>query len=207
MRTESSGIIRNWGAVKESLRKGAEGYLNPSKETEEGKVAKSAAAGLVHSKAGKNRASNILIELSAPELSEIKLLALLLAIYSPQQSFWDGFINGPSSWLASCVAHQLVSGDYCYGTMWVSENSLNSEAFSEQALGRSIRHGVTTVTADGMGYASYDKTRAVRFLVNAVHDALDKDTQRSLDKDVKKLSSDLLREPRREEQEMRVVRP
>ena len=170
--------IKDFAKLRASIEAGAEDYLfaldskNKSSEAMQARQLKSTLS--YHSQDGVSRAEKVieaLYELHEEDKQHDKLIALLLAIFSPKLSDRSRSLS-PSEWLAACIANRLIQSDRSEiqaGLSCHKRGKTYSPVFSKSLVSLSeISRGecFKCEAADVNLIYYYDTTKAARFIVS-----------------------------------------
>lgn len=193
-------LIANWDNLAAAIKKGAKQYSDARNYTaDEATTGLAAFAGLVHGDEGRRRAK-ALQELQIPSTDHLKLFALLYAVFAPNVKFYES----RSSWLAMCIAEELIKGNfqrttvYGLGNEQIPEgNTLTSDIFSKNVLEvtTSDPAALNVLATDSFSNTTYIKPAGVRsFLIHARKNLSDAE-RNTFDSQVAFFKKELVKKP------------
>lgn len=189
-------LVADWQGLENAVKAGAKTYLDPNVTAE---------AGLVHGEAGKNRAQNVLQMLEGHP-DHVQLIALMLAVYDPKLRIFARLRNGPSSWLATCIASRLIMGNYYHDSHGKRENTLRAPIFEERLLEASKNQDVMqTKSADTYSISIYDHHAGMRWMLWKMTEGMNAQERTAFADTHQQLSKSLTSKPA-EESEMRTMK-
>lgn len=170
-------LVTDWAGLENAIKEGAKHYLSAraSQETAAAKKGNSASSGIYHGDEGFRRADN-LQTYPTSTLNHLRLFALLFAVFSPTVNFLDRF-ESRSSWLAMCIANELIQGRYHRSTPILSGNSDNTITIDKLAtkilnptalaISKTDPSSLEIISGDATE-VTYNKSKAIKsFLLNA----------------------------------------